>query len=100
MDTFSDMRDTVRIARTLRDDVVEVRLIVTDAPFWAERSHMCSKVAMAVTSMAILGSKLFEVWVDRMSVYVDTLFKYGGSESFRWIHSCHMYAIPGSFTLW
>jgi len=39
-----DMRDTVRIARTLRDDVVEVRLIVTDAPFWAERCIiMCSK---------------------------------------------------------
>lgn len=39
-----DIRETVRIARTLRDDVVEVRLILTDAPFWAERCIiMCSK---------------------------------------------------------
>lgn len=27
-----------------------------------------------------------------MSVYVDELLKHGGSESFRWEHSCHLYA--------
>lgn len=27
-----------------------------------------------------------------MSVYVDPLFEYGGSRSFRWRVSCHMYA--------
>lgn len=27
-----------------------------------------------------------------MSVYVDTLIEYGGSATFRWTHSCHMYA--------
>jgi hypothetical protein len=27
-----------------------------------------------------------------MSVYVDPLFNHGGSATFRWKHSCHMYA--------
>ena len=27
-----------------------------------------------------------------VSVYVDPLLRHGGSESFRWDHSCHMYA--------
>ena len=27
-----------------------------------------------------------------MSVYVDPLFEHGGSRSFRWKKSCHMYA--------
>lgn len=27
-----------------------------------------------------------------MAVYVDPLFNYGGGPSFRWTHSCHMYA--------
>lgn len=27
-----------------------------------------------------------------MSVYVDPIIEYGGSESFRWRKSCHMYA--------
>lgn len=27
-----------------------------------------------------------------MSVYVDALMKWGGSATFRWTHSCHMYA--------
>lgn len=27
-----------------------------------------------------------------MSVYVDPLFDHGGSETFRWKRSCHMYA--------
>lgn len=27
-----------------------------------------------------------------MSVYVDPLFRYGGSKTFRWDRSCHMYA--------
>lgn len=27
-----------------------------------------------------------------MSVYVDPIIEYGGSESFRWRRSCHMYA--------
>ena len=27
-----------------------------------------------------------------MSVYVDPLFRYGGSKTFRWPVSCHMYA--------
>lgn len=27
-----------------------------------------------------------------MSVYVDLVTEHGGSKSFRWTHSCHMYA--------
>lgn len=27
-----------------------------------------------------------------MSVYVDPLFEHGGSRTFRWTRSCHMYA--------
>lgn len=27
-----------------------------------------------------------------MAVYVDTLVNYGGSATFRWTHSCHMWA--------
>jgi hypothetical protein len=27
-----------------------------------------------------------------MSVYVDQLLNHGGSATFRWTHSCHMYA--------
>ena len=27
-----------------------------------------------------------------MSVYVDPMFNHGGSETFRWKRSCHMYA--------
>jgi hypothetical protein len=30
--------------------------------------------------------------VYSVSVYVDELLKHGGSESFRWEHSCHLYA--------
>jgi hypothetical protein len=29
-----------------------------------------------------------------MSVYVDELLRHGGSASFRWEHSCHLYADP------
>ena len=27
-----------------------------------------------------------------MGVYVDEVLKHGGSKSFQWEHSCHMYA--------
>jgi uncharacterized protein DUF4031 len=29
---------------------------------------------------------------EQMSVYVDELLKHGGSASFHWVHSCHLYA--------